>query len=107
MPAVPHAPAGAAHWLMFCFEVLPKLDFPTRQIEEGRLEWIAPEAVAALAIPETDRQVIWPLVRQYSRHLTPRNPTSEKEGFFSVHIDCTDDTHFVVTHEHPRNDVQK
>jgi 8-oxo-dGTP diphosphatase len=84
-----HPPA--AHWLMFCFEVTRRLDFPAREMDEGRLEWIDPAALPRLSIPKTDREVIWPLVHQ-------RSPGS----FFSVHIDCTDADNFVVTHEHPR-----
>jgi 8-oxo-dGTP diphosphatase len=91
--------SSAAHWLMFCFEVLPRLNFPPREMNEGRLEWMSPASLGAIGIPKTDRDVIWPLVRKHARAL---NPAGAPEGFFSVHIDCTDAEHFVVTHEHPR-----
>ncbi len=87
---------GEAHWLMFCFEVKKPLDFPGRSIEEGVLEWIAPEKVGALNIPKTDRDVIWPLVREYASML---NSARKVPGFFSVHIDCMDQENFVVTEE--------
>lgn len=90
---------GQTHWLMFCFEVLRPLDFPPRQIEEGRLEWAPADKVAGLNIPSTDRAVIWPLVRKYS--LALREPTSNPPETFSVHIDCTDPARFAVTQEHP------
>lgn len=94
------AEAGAgspAHWLMFCFEVTRPLDFPARRIDEGVLEWVPLEKLEALPIPKTDREVIWPLVRAHSMMLNPAARDS-----FSVHIDCTDASCFVVTQEHPR-----
>ena len=87
---------GEAHWLMFCFEVIKPLDFPSRPIAEGLLEWVRPEKVAELHIPKTDRDVIWPLVREHAVFLNPQRRTP---GFFSVHIDCTDQDKFVVTQE--------
>ena len=91
------APAAAAHWLMFCFEVTRPLNFPPRQIEEGRLEWIPLDAIERLTIPKTDREVIWPLMRRHSVALSGVHAG----GFFSVHIDCTDADNFKVTYEHP------
>jgi 8-oxo-dGTP diphosphatase len=86
------------HWLMFCFEVVRPLDFAARVFEEGRLEWVAPANVKGLAIPQTDVEIIWPLVQKHSKML---NPGGNGE-IFSVHIDCTNATAFRVTHEHPR-----
>ena len=91
-----------SHWLMFCFEVTKPLNFPPMEFEEGRLEWIDPAEVGKLDIPKTDREVIWPLVQRHSRRLYPVGAACGEEGFFSVHIDCTDAEHFVVTPEHPR-----
>jgi 8-oxo-dGTP diphosphatase len=91
----------SAHWLMFCFEVTRPLDFPARDIDEGRLEWIDPIILPTLDIPKTDREVIWPLVEQYSRLLHPSPHNRYQEGLFCVHIDCSDAENFVVTHEHP------
>jgi 8-oxo-dGTP diphosphatase len=87
----------AAHWLMFCFEVTRRLDFAARHMNEGRLEWVEIDAVAGLEIPQTDREVIWPLVRQHAAALHgPR-----VGDYFSVHIDCRDAAHFAVVREHP------
>src|SRR6185295_16968760 len=47
------------HWLMFCFEVIRPLDFPAREFEEGRLEWVNPASVHSLPIPQTDVEIIW------------------------------------------------
>jgi 8-oxo-dGTP diphosphatase len=101
--AAPAMAAGSsAHWLMFCFEVTRPLDFPARDIEEGRLEWIDPIILPELGIPKTDREVIWPLVEQHSRQLHPTPHNRHQDSVFCVHIDCTDAEHFVVTQEHPR-----
>ena len=93
----------AAHWLMFCFEVLRRQHFPAREIEEGRLEWIPPADLPSLSIPKTDREVIWPLVQQHSHMLHPAAP----ETIFSVHIDCADEEKFIVTQEQPRSAAVK
>jgi 8-oxo-dGTP diphosphatase len=92
--------SDATHWLMFCFEVTRRLNFPAREIPEGRLEWIDPIILPDLPIPRTDRDIIWPLVQSHSVMLHPH--VRRQEAFFSVHIDCTAPEQFVVTHEHPR-----
>jgi 8-oxo-dGTP diphosphatase len=91
-----------SHWLMFCFEVTRPLNFPPREFEEGRLEWIDPIIIPNLEIPRTDRDIIWPLVQQHSTMLHPAMRSHRQDAFFSVHIDCTDAQCFVATHEFPR-----
>lgn len=75
---------GAGHWLLFYFRVLGPVEVEAGPMNEGNLEWHNPEDVASLNLPETDRKVIWPLVREH-------RPRSEGElpGFFAVHVDCT------------------
>jgi len=85
-----------SHWLMFCFEVTKPLNFPPREFDEGQLEWVAPTLIETLDIPKTDREVIWPLVQKHSTMLRRDDDGGE---FFSVHIDCTDANHFLITHE--------
>ena len=70
---------GQCHWLMFLYEVTRPVTLraDAMEMDEGRLEWHDREAVDDLPIPETDREVIWPL---FWRH---------RGAFFSVHIDCT------------------
>ena len=46
-------------------------------IDEGALEWVKIGEVANLEIPQTDREIMWPLVQQH------------RGGFFMVHIDCS------------------
>ncbi|MCC7407593.1 MAG: NUDIX domain-containing protein [Phycisphaeraceae bacterium] len=65
------------HWLMFLYEVLdPRSLPPEHHCPEGALEWFEPSAIDKLPIPDTDRQVIWPL---FWRH---------RRGFFAAHIHC-------------------
>lgn len=75
---------GQGHWLLFYFRVLGPVEVKAGPMDEGNLEWHDPESVAKLTLPETDRKVIWPLVRQHR----PRRE-GELPGFFAVHVDCT------------------
>jgi 8-oxo-dGTP diphosphatase len=71
---------GEAHWLIFLFEAVAPLNRETvkwTRFEEGTLEWKRIEEVAGLAIPRTDREIMWPLVQAH------------RGGFFVVHIDCS------------------
>jgi 8-oxo-dGTP diphosphatase len=75
---------GTGHWLLFYFRVLGPVEVEAGPMREGRLEWHRPEDVAGLNLPETDRRIIWPLVREHR----PRRE-GEVPGFFAVHVDCT------------------
>jgi len=71
---------GQTHWLIFLFELLRpvgRAEVHAMDFEEGRLEWVDVQRVHELAIPETDRKFMWPLVQEH------------RGGFFMVHIDCT------------------
>ena len=68
---------GEAHWLMFLYEALGPVSVTPQRIAEGALEWHPPAAVPDLAIPETDRRVIWPLFWRF------------RGSFFAAHVDCT------------------
>ncbi len=68
---------GENHWLMFLYEVTHPVDVQAGPIDEGTLAWHDPAAVADLAIPDTDRAVIWPLVQRF------------RGRFFAAHIDCS------------------
>ena len=69
---------GQTHWLMFLYEVNRPVRVERTRIREGTLEWHDPEAVDQLAIPDTDREVIYPLLRRF------------RDRFFHAHIDCRD-----------------
>jgi 8-oxo-dGTP diphosphatase len=66
------------NWLLFYFRVDGPVDFEPFEMNEGRLEWHMPDEIDHLPLPETDRKIIWPLVK---KHDAPG-------GFFAVHIDC-------------------
>lgn len=78
---------GKDHWLLFYYRVLGSVEVEAGDIGEGVLEWHAEDDLDSLPLPETDRKVIWPLVRRHEgdAHLPPdrrvRGP-----GFFAVHI---------------------
>lgn len=71
---------GRNHWLIFLFEVARPIrhaEITEMDFDEGVLEWIPAEEVSRCDIPQTDREIMWPLVRQH------------RGGFFMVHIDCS------------------
>ncbi len=71
---------GRSHWLIFLFEVMRPVRpdaLAWTDFSEGRLEWKRIDEVPQLAIPDTDREVMWPLVQ------------SHRGGFFVVQIDCS------------------
>lgn len=70
---------GAGHWLIFWCRVMGPVRVTEQTIREGSLEWHEVGALDSLPLPETDRKIIWPLVRKHVR---------ETSGFFAVHIDC-------------------
>jgi 8-oxo-dGTP diphosphatase len=68
------------HWLIFLFEVKRPIlhsEIKNMQIDEGTLEWVHVDEVQDKSIPDTDRKIIWNLVKQH------------RGGFFAVHIDCS------------------
>lgn len=71
-----HGYLGQSHWLMFLFEVKPRLRALPPPDKEGRFEFFPRAALAGLAVPETDRDQLWPL---FWRH---------RGGFFAAHCHC-------------------
>lgn len=69
---------GSAHWLMFLFEVRRRFAGVPPAIAEGQFAFHSPAALGGLAVPQTDREQIWPL---FWRH---------RGGFFSAHCRCLD-----------------
>jgi len=76
---------GHGHWLLFFYRVLGPVDVPEHEIPEGQLRWHRPEELETLAIPPTDRQIIWPIVRGHEARTSGGLP-----GIFALHIDCDD-----------------
>ncbi|MBI4662660.1 MAG: NUDIX domain-containing protein [Verrucomicrobia bacterium] len=71
-----HGYEGQAHWLMFLFEVKPRLKALPPQHREGTFGFFAPGKLDSLKLPQTDREKIWPLFWQH------------RGGFFSAHCRC-------------------
>ena len=67
------------HWLMFLYEVIRPVQLQATTFDEGTLEWHEPNRIDSLSIPDSDRQIIWPL---FWKH---------RGGFFAAHLDCTGD----------------
>jgi 8-oxo-dGTP diphosphatase len=71
-----HGYQGQAHWLMFLFEIKPRLRVCPPPHQEGRFCFFQPEVIPSLKLPATDRERIWPWFWQH-RH-----------GFFAAHCHC-------------------
>jgi 8-oxo-dGTP diphosphatase len=71
-----HGYLGAAHWLMFLFEVRPRLRALPPPHREGEFRFASRSELGVLDLPETDREQIWPLFWQH------------RGGFFAAHCRC-------------------
>lgn len=76
---------GKGHWLMFVYRVLGAVWVEPKDMREGRLDWYEESELEGLPLPETDRKIIWPLIRRADARMRDGRP-----GFFAVHIDCRD-----------------
>ena len=56
-----HGYLGQSHWLMFLFELKVCLKAVPPAIGEGRFAFHPREKLDSLAMPETDREMLWPL----------------------------------------------
>src|SRR4051794_9706066 len=74
-----HGYGGAAHWLMFLFELKPRLEKLPPVHPEGRFQFFKRTKLESLALPQTDREMIWPL---FWKH---------RGGFFAAHCHCHSD----------------
>lgn len=70
---------GSVHWLMFMFELRTRLRVLPPPIAEGEFAFVPLDEVAKRPIPESDRDLLWPL---FLKH---------RGGFFSVFIDTHTD----------------
>lgn len=77
------------HWLMFYYRVLGAVEVAARDMAEGRLDWFHFHELDGLPLPDTDRRIIWPLIRKNERQ--ERGGAGARPGFFALHIDCSGD----------------
>ena len=68
-----HGYEGQAHWLMFLFEIKPRLSTLPPVHAEGQFAFFSRENIESLSVPQTDRDLIWP---QFWKH---------RGGFFAAH----------------------
>lgn len=71
-----HGYEGQSHWLMFLFEVKPRLQHLPPPHREGRFAFFNWNELELLKLPQTDREKIWPWFRQF------------RGGFFAAHCHC-------------------
>jgi len=88
-----HGYEGQAHWLMFLFEVTPRLKMLPPPHREGVFGFFSRSQLGILKLPETDREMIWPLFWQH------------RGGFFSAHCFCQPDGKNIWTIEESRGDL--
>lgn len=77
---------NAGHWLLFYYRVLGPVEVRAGPMPEGELRWHHPHEIESLPLPDTDRHIIWPLVRRHEASGPGGSP-----GFFALHIDCAGD----------------
>ena len=73
-----HGYQGETNWLMFLYRVMGEVDVKEQTIREGDLVWKSWEEREGLDLPETDREILWPLTRKHDR----------PGGFFTAHVEC-------------------
>ena len=74
-----HGYQGQAHWLMFLFEIKPRLNSLPPPHREGRFAFFSQAELDSLSIPQTDREQLWPLF------------WGHRGGFFATHCRCSAD----------------
>jgi 8-oxo-dGTP diphosphatase len=74
-----HGYEGQSHWLMFLFEVRPKLTALPPAHREGRFQFFPRHELPGLKVPQTDLEQIWPWFWEH------------RGGFFSAHCHCHPD----------------
>jgi 8-oxo-dGTP diphosphatase len=74
-----HGYQGHAHWLMFLFELQPRLKQLPPPMREGRFQFFPRAALEGLPLPQTDRESLWPW---FWKH---------RGGFFAAHCHCHPD----------------
>ena len=67
---------GSGHWLMFLFNSLKRVERLPPEIDEGRFCFFSRDTIDALAIPATDRTLLWPYYDRFAA------------GFVGLRADC-------------------
>mgnify|MGYP003631391791 CR=1 FL=1 len=77
---------GKTHWLLFYYRVMVPVEVVDGHMNEGELVWHELSELDSLPVPNTDREIIWPMVNKHENTGTDGGP-----GFFCIHIDCRGD----------------
>jgi 8-oxo-dGTP diphosphatase len=85
-----HNYGGAGHWLIFLFEVKLRLRECPPKHREGTFCFFERDQLPSLHIPQTDRDIIWPLFWEH------------RGGFFAAHWKWFPDGHTEWTTEESR-----
>ena len=67
---------GQSHWLLFLFRCKVPLPALPPDISEGKFGFFSRPAINTLALPETDRNALWPIYDRY------------KDRFVALRADC-------------------
>ena len=67
---------GQSHWLMFLFECRKPLPGLPTTIDEGKFGLFTREEIGRIAVPESDRTLLWPV---YDEH---------RRGFIAYRAEC-------------------
>lgn len=67
---------GENHWLMFLFTCRQTLSSLPETIDEGHFGWFTRQEINTLAVPESDKILLWPVYDQHHR------------GFISYRAEC-------------------
>ncbi len=57
---------GSGHWLMFLFDARKPLEALPPEIDEGQFAFFSREEIETLAIPPTDRVLVWPVFDKHA-----------------------------------------
>lgn len=68
---------GESHWLLFLFRCRKHIPALPPDIAEGKFGFFSRDAIRRLAIPETDRNALWPIYDEY------------RDRFVALRANCT------------------
>lgn len=67
---------GSGHWLMFLFDCLKPINAVPETIDEGHFQFFSRREIDELALPPTDRKLLWPWY------------DGDRTGFVALQADC-------------------
>lgn len=80
---------GTGHWLMFLFDCKTPMHSLPPQMDEGRFQFFARSSIDQLAIPESDRTLLWPYYDKYAKGFIGLRANCEPSGKLSLTEELT------------------